>query len=1095
MIKRITIVLVALVVVLGAAAGYLAGTAGGAVALIAFGENWLPGRLVVADLRGSFAAGLEAGQVEYRQDELVVLASNASLAIDLAALLRGTLVIEEATVESFRLSEQPIDAEVRVTGSAEVTPSLPLDVAVEWVDRPTAIRGRGTFVGTLQSLNFAHVVEMPEPLYAEGTITDVVDAPAVSASLTWERLTLPEQDFGALVSRDGVVQVEASAAGYRAAGNTQVIRDQSQQASVALSVHGTTEQLIVDALEVGGFGGELSANGTVGLGEPPVVLLQVTGTGFDPGLFLPGYDGRLSFDAEVDARWPERLTANISRLDGTFRGSRIRGVGELRAVDGQLQRASARLRSGDNSIDLDVVGQPRLAGNFEIDAPALSTLWPGLTGELRGSGSLTGTREAPQIAADLTGVDIGFRDQSIGRLRIVGKANADSGVDFDARADAVRGAGQELGDLVVDGSGTIDAHALRVRLSGGLVETNFDVDGSWDGTTLTEQLHAATIDTEIGAWQLRERLTVAVTESALRVSANCWDSTPASICIDAFEARDDSLVAGAILSRFPLQTLNAWLGEDIAVEGEADAILSFERSGEEFSAVIDWQQSDTRIVFESSVEEMMVESEVETRLSSLQLKLVVDEELAELTGTVVGTFGLTADVEARLKQPLEDDGALSGSLQAEVPDIGELRPLVDRYVPTEGLVGALLVDIRLGGTRDAPTLDGGARLRDAAATVPLFGITVEDIDVEVLAGADDNLVVKGSARSGEGVVDLSGVIGIADDTGLYAEIALKGDRFQLVRLPDQSAFISPDVTARFDGGQIALDGRVLVPEAAFQFVELGASAVAMSDDVVIHVEGEAAGETASFTRIAGQLEIELGDAVTFEGLGLETRLTGGLILTFRPGEQPAGEGSFQLVDGTFEALGREMLVERGSLNFFGPLDDPVIEARATRRLRYENENIKVGINLSGRVSQQLNFVLFSEPAMSDADVLSFMVVGRPSLGEGDNSASGAALALGLQSLTGGTGDKTTLDEISFEGGGADDTSVVAGKKIGDRWYIRYTYGLFNRVGTFIIRYDIGRGVSIEAGSGVAHSLDLIYSIDREGTLFFCPRSGQKQSVP
>jgi len=44
--------------------------------------------------------------------------------------------------------------------------------------------------------------------------------------------------------------------------------------------------------------------------------------------------------------------------------------------------------------------------------------------------------------------------------------------------------------------------------------------------------------------------------------------------------------------------------------------------------------------------------------------------------------------------------------------------------------------------------------------------------------------------------------------------------------------------------------------------------------------------------------------------------------------------------------------------------------------------------------------------------------------------------------------------------------------------VRYTYGLFNRIGTVLIRYDLGHGFSLEAGSGEQQTLDLLYSIDR-----------------
>jgi len=1081
-IRIFAILLIALLAILAGGSAYLVGSTRGAATLIAVAGGYLPGQLTVEGEEGSLWSGLGASRVDYRQDDVRIIATGIDLDIDLRRLVQGAVAIERAHVESLRIDETPIDADVLLQGTVGLSPTIPIEAAVEWVDAPTGIRGRGDFDGTLARLDFTHTVEFPDALHATGTISDIVTAPAISAQLSWRQLTLPEQTFGTLVSRQGEADVEASQAAYRVTATTELVRDETQRASISLRAHGDTERLVIDGLDIDGLGGEFQAEGSVVFGDPPVVALKAVGRDFDPGVLLPGYGGRLSFDANIDARWPERLVINLPRLEGEFRGAPLSGSAEVLAADGVLDRASARLSSGPNRINVNVTGQPNLAGAFEIDAPELASLWPGLSGEMRGSGSLTGTRDAPRVSADVTGIDVAFQGQSVERLRVVGKADIDAGVDFVARADGVHVGEQMLGNLLIEGSGTIAAHSLDVGLSGGPVETNFNVDGSWDGTILAERVGEANIDTEIGAWRLRELLAVSVRDDSVEVSGHCWDSDPASICIDAFEFREGRLVAGAELKRFPLQAFGVWIGDEISVEGEANAKLSFERDGEAFRAVVDWKQADTQIAFKSEIDDMLVDDEIDTRLSSLELRLVADNQSAELSGAVVGSFGLEAGVEARLESPLEPDGALSGRLTAKVPDIGELRAFVDRYVPTEELRGALLVDARVGGTRDAPMLDGGARLQDAAAHIPLFGITVEDVDVVVSAGDDDGLVVAGSARSGEGVVELSGRIGVSEDTGLFADIALKGDRFQLVRLPDQSAWVSPDLTAYFDGDRVEFDGRILVPEAAFQLLELGDSAVDTSDDVVVHREGAGPGDARAYSRVAGQVDIALGDDVTFAGAGLSTRLTGGLLLTLRPGAPPAGEGAFQLVDGTFDAFGREMLVERGSLNFYGPLDDPVVDARATRRFMYEARDITLGILLSGRVSEQLDFTLFSEPAMSEADILSFMLVGRPtSTGEaGDGAMSGAALALGLQSLTSrrGASENLTLDEISFEGGGSGDTSVVAGKRLGERWYIRYTYGLFSRVGTFIIRYDIGRGVSIEAGSGAAQSLDLIYSIDR-----------------
>ena len=62
--------------------------------------------------------------------------------------------------------------------------------------------------------------------------------------------------------------------------------------------------------------------------------------------------------------------------------------------------------------------------------------------------------------------------------------------------------------------------------------------------------------------------------------------------------------------------------------------------------------------------------------------------------------------------------------------------------------------------------------------------------------------------------------------------------------------------------------------------------------------------------------------------------------------------------------------------------------------------------------------------------------------------------------------------------GGSDTAVAAGKRLSEDLYVRYTYGLFNKIATFIVRYYLGKGFSIVAGSGEQQSLDLVCSIER-----------------
>ncbi|MCK6371599.1 MAG: translocation/assembly module TamB domain-containing protein, partial [Gammaproteobacteria bacterium] len=65
------------------------------------------------------------------------------------------------------------------------------------------------------------------------------------------------------------------------------------------------------------------------------------------------------------------------------------------------------------------------------------------------------------------------------------------------------------------------------------------------------------------------------------------------------------------------------------------------------------------------------------------------------------------------------------------------------------------------------------------------------------------------------------------------------------------------------------------------------------------------------------------------------------------------------------------------------------------------------------------------------------------------------------------------------GGETDTTEVIAGKQLGDDLYVRFTYGLFNRIGKVLARYRLNRNFSIEAASGEDQSLDLVWSVERE----------------
>jgi len=236
--------------------------------------------------------------------------------------------------------------------------------------------------------------------------------------------------------------------------------------------------------------------------------------------------------------------------------------------------------------------------------------------------------------------------------------------------------------------------------------------------------------------------------------------------------------------------------------------------------------------------------------------------------------------------------------------------------------------------------------------------------------------------------------------------------------------------------------------------------------------------------VLDDLQVRLGKKVTFEGFGLKTSLDGALLLNQSLAADPGlvtGSGVISLREGQFSAFGQKLAIERGSLLFSGVVTDPGLDVKASRDLTYEGRDVTVGVLLTGRLSR-IETRVFSEPAMGELDALSYLTTGKPlsAAGAGDRSAvSGAAISLGLNQALPVVQQLSTalkVDEVGVDTTDTGDTAVVLGEQLGKNLFIRYSYGVFDKLGTVKATYKLGRRISIEASSGEEQALDLIYSV-------------------
>jgi translocation and assembly module TamB len=397
------------------------------------------------------------------------------------------------------------------------------------------------------------------------------------------------------------------------------------------------------------------------------------------------------------------------------------------------------------------------------------------------------------------------------------------------------------------------------------------------------------------------------------------------------------------------------------------------------------------------------------------------------------------------------------------------------------LSGRAGAQLTLGGTLAQPRITGSASLSDASATVLAAGIRLQHVQLQARMPENSGILnFEASADSGPGSLQAKGEVRGLDTGKPQLAMQVNGSNFQAVDLPQIQAQISPQLNIDADPALVKIRGKIVVPEAKIQVHRLPAKAVSVSPDT------EIVGQTKPQSRgpqIDAELELALGDKVSIDALGLSGKLRGNLLVHQQGNATPTADGSLNIVDGSYSAYGLNLTLSRGTLYFAGPVDNPGLDVVAQRQTGAVTAKLTVTGTLKSPRSE-----ISADPPMSQADALSWLLTGH---GMNEGSRSDAALLLravySMNVADNGGGlvtqleQRTGLNEISVQGGDTlQQSALVLGKYLTPDIYVRYSTGLFKRMNTLSMTYRLTRHLSVEAQSGAAQALDLLYQIEFGG---------------
>lgn len=810
----------------------------------------------------------------------------------------------------------------------------------------------------------------------------------------------------------------------------------------------------------------------------------------DPGGLHPDLAGRFSTrlelvtDRDDDAR--PRYSARIEDLRGRIAELPLHGQAHI-VLDGE-DRGTAAVDLGAGGAALRGTARfgPEWHADWRLQMPELATLVPGLHGELKLRGNHRGPPHTLRSRIDLQARNLVRGESSAATLQGQLEFTLDDVPHWNLRLEATeaRTGAVELGRIDARSEGTLDAHTVILQTRHDTLHFDQRLRGSgsttgWEGVLEDGRL----VQVDVGTWSQRSPAAVRLAaDRAFALERLCWDSTGAALCA-AFESagsepRYHAELEWSELELGRLSTLVPLDGVDLSGISSGHVTASMDTSGVHAAITATARDGLLRHPLPGNAGLQTL------RYSEARLDAVANEAGAE--GTASLTLGdpsgaITASLHLpgyTLPRIPEADQAVRLALDADIALDADSLFIPNLHL---GEGGRAHVDLGLSGTVGEPQLDGTVTATIGRLSLLPLGSQLDELRVNAQI-RDNTIALSGGGRMGDGNLVIGGNGRFRSAADWEATFSLSGQELAAVRIPTAQITASPDIALQVTPGELRFNGSLTIPKAKLEPIR-PESAITASDDVLVLGERQASERDALHLR--GQLELILGEEVRVAGRGFEGRLTGRMVLTAAR-DNLSAQGEIAFVDGRYRAYGQNLSIRQGRVLYAGgPVDNPAIDVIASRT-RGDNDEIEVGVRVLG-TAKVPTIELYSSPAMDDADVLSWLIIGRPlseaRAGEGTDlyqAATSVAIA-GGGALAEMIGERFNLVEVSIEAGEqTEDTALVLGRALSPRLYVRYIQGLMEDNNAIQFRYKLGEKWTLEteSGSRTGAGADLLYSLER-----------------
>jgi translocation and assembly module TamB len=810
--------------------------------------------------------------------------------------------------------------------------------------------------------------------------------------------------------------------------------------------------------------------------------LAFNGQNINPGKAWAAYPGNLTFTGHtrgIQTAYGPSGQLLVTRLEGTLRNQPVSASGSVTALAGQYELSNAVLQTGPNRVEASGGFGRSFNLAWKVDALQIGATLAQASGSIHGQGTLRGTRARPRIAGTVTGDSLFLGEFHAATLRADGDVDLRPGgvVSLDLFAQRLNAGTHDAERITVTARGTRESNQWNAVLAGREDSTVMALAGAFGSGGWRGQLRQLDmVHPRSGRWTLANPASLTWVNGRVDVDGFVWQSGTSRIRLTADWHRGGPWHVDSRLEQVDLALLQPNLPPRIRLDGRmAGHIVARGAEDTRIYADVDIVPGSGTISYQTAdgrwVPVPFQNASLRATADGSQVRTAFGVDLVG-NGTLRGSLSWPAygSFASGTSRPLD------GKITAHLTDLAFVQGFTSEVDATSA---ALDADLTIAGTVQNPFLYGPLDLKNGSADVPRYGLQLRQMNVTGRGSPGGEIALDGSVRSGKGTLSIHGTAAVARGARPVAEIAVKGDRVQAINTRDMDVLASPDLRFKLNGNRLDITGEIVIPQGTIDLGTADRKRLVKASPDVVYTSADTLKSASIETH--SRVRIVMGDNVRVVGFGLDVRPTGSVTAIDAPGLPTLGNGRLDIKDGKYMIYGQDLNVETGSLIFGGgPITNPAVRARA---LRQAADGTVAGFIVSGTVMKP-EVEVFSEPALSQSEALSYIMFGKPiesaNLTEGQMASTLATTmgAPGTNFLAQNVASELGIEQARIDvGTSLENTSVSLGTHLSPKLYLSAGVDVFQANSSLRVRYILNRMFTVEAETSRQQKVDFLYTIE------------------